>query len=216
MKAGIISDTHNLLRPEVLSRLEGCDVILHAGDLCQDRILTQLQTVAPVLAVRGNNDRAVDASVPVFREFDLDGIHGCMVHQKKDLPEDLSAYQLVILGHTHQYSDRTVRGVRFLNPGSCGPRRFYQPITMAIMTTDHGRMDMERIELGPSSPARPQTAQDLRTTVEVIAREYQRGKGADWIAHRHGFDPALVEQVVRLIVTHPGVTVDGVLGKMGF
>lgn len=141
MKAGILSDTHDLLRPEVIDALQGCDYILHAGDISSQRILDRLEQIAPVKVVRGNNDKEWAEHLPLFLDFELGGLLIFMTHKKKDLPKDLTAYDLVICGHTHQYAEvwqTPAAGNRTLlfNPGSCGPRRFNQPITMAILSID--------------------------------------------------------------------------------
>ena len=106
MKIGIISDTHNLLRPEVVKALEGCEAILHGGDITGPEIIEKLEEIAPVRAVRGNGDREWAEHVPLFLDFELAGLRIYMTHRKKDLPEDLSRYDLVVFGHSHKYEER--------------------------------------------------------------------------------------------------------------
>ena len=133
MKLGILSDTHGLLRPEVPAVLEGCDAIFHAGDIGGQDILDALGELAPVHAVRGNNDwGAWGEKLPLRLELELEGKHICMAHMKRDLPADLSPFDLVITGHTHKYRAERQGGLLLLNPGSCGPRRFGQPVTLAL------------------------------------------------------------------------------------
>ncbi len=91
MKIGILSDTHDLLRPEVIDALQGCDNILHGGDISSQRILDRLEKIAPVKAVRGNNDGEWAEHLPMFLDFELGGLHIYMTHRKKDLPGDLTA-----------------------------------------------------------------------------------------------------------------------------
>ena len=129
MKIGILSDTHDLLRAEVTENLKGCDAILHAGDISSRKILDQLKQIAPVKAVRGNNDKEWAEHLPLFLDFELGGLRFFMTHKKKDLPVDLSAYDVVVFGHSHQYAEMRQGNTTLLNPGSCGPRRFHQPIT---------------------------------------------------------------------------------------
>lgn len=222
MKIGILSDTHDLLRPEVTSCLRGCDQILHGGDISSRKILDELEKIAPVKAVRGNNDKEWAEDLPLVLELELGGLRICMTHKKKDLPADLSPYDLVICGHTHRYESvwsETAAGRRtlFLNPGSCGPRLFHQPITLAILTTGADGFTAKRIEI-PHSPKEtvPKIeTKDIRKQIETVIRETQKGRSTDEIAKRYGMDPALAEQIARLYVTHPGVTVDGIMGKMG-
>ena len=151
MKIGILSDTHGLLRPEVTDALAGSDVILHAGDINKASILDNLRNIAPVYVVRGNNDKEWAEHLPSFLDFELEGLRFYMTHKKKDLPQDLSPYDIAIIGHSHQYKEDWIdhRGGRtlILNPGSCGPRRFNQAITMALLTIDKEGWTIKRIEI---------------------------------------------------------------------
>ena len=100
-KIAVISDTHNLLRPEVLSILEGCEVILHAGDISTPEIYDRLQNIRTIYAVRGNNDRNWASEIPLVLQFELYGIQICMTHIKRNIPKEHNA-DLVIYGHSHQ------------------------------------------------------------------------------------------------------------------
>ena len=91
MKIGIISDTHDLLRLEVTTELQGCDYILHGGDISNQKILEHLERIAPVKVVRGNNDKDWAEHLPMFLDFELGGLRTNMAHKKKNLPRDLSA-----------------------------------------------------------------------------------------------------------------------------
>ena len=133
---GVLSDTHGLLREEVLAALQDCDVILHGGDVNRQDIIDRLQEIAPVYVVRGNNDKEWAEHLPLFLDITLFGLHIYMTHKKKDLPKDLLSYDLVIYGHSHRYEEAAKDGVLYLNPGSCGPRRFNQDITLAILEMD--------------------------------------------------------------------------------
>jgi len=221
VKIGIISDTHNLLRPEVIRNLQGCGCILHAGDISSRGILDQLERIAPVKAVRGNNDFEWAEYLPLFLDFELGGLRICMAHKKKDLPADLTLYDLAISGHTHQYASvwqesAGRRRTLVLNPGSCGPRRFVQPITMAILKIGSDGWIVEQINIPHAAAEKtPKAGGDLYRQIEVVVRDAEKGLPVDAIAKRRGLDPALVEQIVRLYVTHPGVTVDGIMTKMG-
>ena len=222
MKIGILSDTHDLLRPEVTEHLRGCSCILHGGDISSRKILDQLEQIAPVKAVRGNNDKEWAEHLPLFLDFELCGLRVYMTHKKKDLPKDLSGYDLVICGHSHQYaetwlpSDGPHRTLLF-NPGSCGPRRFHQPITMAVMELDNDGWQIKRIEIPhqPKEKAPVQSSVDIRRQIEIVVRETERGQSVSAIAQKHGMDPGLAEQIARLYLTHPGVDIDGIMTKMG-
>lgn len=221
MKIGILSDTHDLLRPEVAEALAGSACILHGGDISSRRLLDQLQQIAPVYAVRGNNDREWAEGLPLSLDIPVGGLRVYMTHRKKDLPADLSPWDLVVYGHSHQYSAAWLEGggrrTLLLNPGSCGPRRFLQPITMAALMVEADGWRVERIEIPHSAGEKaPQAGgADLKEQIRLVVRETRRGQSVDVIARRHGLDPALVEQIARLWVTHPGVTENGIMAKMG-
>lgn len=220
MKIGIISDTHNLLRPEIADILHDCDCILHGGDISCQSILDQLKQIAPVRAVRGNNDKDWAEYLPEHLDFELAGLRFYITHKKKDLPEDLLPYDIVIIGHSHQYANKWIDhsdGHRTLivNPGSCGPRRFYQAITMAVLTVNEDGWIVKRIEI-PHKDVMPKAdSGNIRKAIENVVGETEKGKTVDAIAQKYKLDKALVEQIVRLYVTHPGVTVDGIMTKMG-
>ena len=222
MKIGVLSDTHDLLRSEVLDALRGCDAILHAGDISSRRILDRLREIAPVKAVRGNNDGEWADDLPLFLDISLGGLRICMAHKKKDLPKDLTPYDLAVCGHTHRYASVWLESegkkrTLLLNPGSCGPRRFTQPITMAILTIDADGWDVKQI-LIPRAEGEKTPKIDggsIYAQIEKVIRDTEKGLGVDTIAQKRGFDRELVEQIVRLYVTHPGVTADGIMTKLG-
>lgn len=139
MILAILSDTHNLLRPQVLQKLQGVDAIFHGGDVSRQSVLDTLKTYAPLYVVRGNNDKEWAEALPHHLTVTLAGKTIYMVHKKADIPKDLSGIDIVIYGHSHKYSQEEKDGILYLNPGSCGPRRFHQEITMAFLEiTDDG------------------------------------------------------------------------------
>ena len=215
MKLGIISDTHDLLRPEVLSALAGVDVILHAGDISSQKTLDQLRNVAPLYVVRGNADKEWAEDLPQFLDFMLEDLHVFMTHKKKDLPKDLSSYDLVVIGHSHQYSETQQGKTLIINPGSCGPRRFYQKITMAAAEIKNGKIMVTKIDIAHTRASHKADPADIRSQIEIVIREIEKGRGKNDIAEKYGIDPATAEQIARLYLTHPGVTVDGIMTKMG-
>ena len=145
MKIGVISDTHGLLRPEVLENLRSCDHILHAGDIDTPEILEVLRRIAPVQAVRGNNDGEWAEPLPDHLTFSMEGVRFHMALNRKDLPKDLGSAHVVVFGHSHQYCEQWIDGRLWLNPGSCGRRRFYQDVTFAMMGLDHGDCSVRKI-----------------------------------------------------------------------
>lgn len=137
MKLGILSDTHGLLRPEVVPALAGVDLILHCGDVGKYSILDELGKIAPVTAIRGNVDREGKcARLPETEVALAEGRYIYMLHDLKTLHLDPAAgrFAAVLSGHTHVPNFYARKGVLYLNPGSCGPRRFDLPVTVALLT----------------------------------------------------------------------------------
>lgn len=215
MKVGILSDTHGLLRQEAIAALEGCDVILHGGDINHQSILDRLEQIAPVYVVRGNNDKEWAEHIPTSLDFTLGGLRVCMAHKKKDLPTDMAGYDLAVYGHSHQYAEMRQGRTLLLNPGSCGPRRFRQPITLATAEIAEGQISIARIDIAPPEAAPHVNAPDIKRQIEMVMQETAKGRSPEQIASRCGMEAALAEQIARLYVTHPGVTADGIMAKMG-
>ena len=141
VRIGVISDTHNLLRPRVLERLAGCERILHAGDVGDLSLLEPLRAIAPVEAVRGNTDSGTAAELPERLEGDLAGLPFGMVHQRPDMDRSWpKRLRLVVFGHTHRPEMEWAGQCLLLNPGACGPRRFSYPLTLAILTVTGDRI----------------------------------------------------------------------------
>lgn len=149
MRIGLISDTHGLLRPEVLAALEGSDRILHAGDIGSAALLERLARIAPVHAVRGNNDREPWAAhVPETLDLDIAGLRIHMLHDLKTLAVDPHGVDVIVAGHSHRPSVETRDGVLYVNPGSAGRRRFSLPISVGELRIADGRAQARIIELG--------------------------------------------------------------------
>ena len=135
IRIGLISDTHGLLRPEALDVLRGSDFIVHAGDIGEG-ILEALSTIAPVTAVRGNNDRAPWAERIAETEWLRFGevmLH--VLHDLADLSIDPAAagVDVVVTGHSHRPKIERRSGVLYVNPGSAGPVRFSLPVSLALL-----------------------------------------------------------------------------------
>ena len=146
-RIGIISDTHGLLRPEVISILKTCDCILHAGDVDRPEILDQLRYLGSLYVVRGNNDRDWAEKLSVTLRFKIEGTEFFMTHNKKYVAWDLKDTQIVIFGHTHTYFEKMIDDRLWLNPGSCGRSRFGQEPTMAVLSVDNKSWNIEKINL---------------------------------------------------------------------
>lgn len=154
IKLGLIADTHGLLRATVHSAFAGVDVILHAGDVCGDDILPELSLIAPVHAVGGNCDVPGDPGLPpsfehTFEKLRLHMSHGHELGRPK--PEQLIQFypnaDVIVYGHTHRQLIFETAGCLVINPGAAGARRFDLAPSVAVMSIDGSRVEVELIEL---------------------------------------------------------------------
>ncbi len=154
---GLVSDTHGLLRPELLAAMRGCDAILHAGDIGAPGIVPALAAVAPVVAIRGNVDTADWARrFPETAVMEVaPGVRVYMLHDVNALDIDpaASGFRIVLYGHSHRPDIRSKDGVLYVNPGSAGPRRFSLPIAAARLLVDAGALRVEPVDLTARSAA---------------------------------------------------------------
>ena len=152
MRIGVISDTHGLLRPEALAVLEGCERIIHAGDIGKPQVLAALRAIAPLDVIRGNIDDGDWAEdLPERLELVHGGVRLYVLHDLKTLDFDPASRGIgvVISGHSHKPGiDRRDDGVLYLNPGSAGPRRFKLPISLALLDVENGDARAELVSLG--------------------------------------------------------------------
>lgn len=150
MTVGVISDTHGLVRPTAIEVLRGSDLIVHCGDVGDAAVLDALRMLAPVRAVRGNNDKgrwAADLSSSEVVEAGAQMLY--VLHDVADLDLEPAAagFAAVLSGHSHRPSVERRRGVLYINPGSAGPRRFTLPIAVAKLTVSARRVDARIVEL---------------------------------------------------------------------
>jgi len=146
---GIISDTHGLVRPEAIAALQGVDLILHAGDIGNQDVLDTLRQIAPVVAVRGNNDKGEWANdLPDWEVTEVGPVSIYMLHNLNEMDVRPSGiFQVVVSGHSHQPSVEERKGVLYVNPGSAGPRRFTLPVTVAHLKVEGENVAAHLIEL---------------------------------------------------------------------
>lgn len=145
-RVGVISDTHGLLRPEAVDVLRGSDTIVHAGDVGAAEVLSALGELAPVIAVRGNNDHGPWAEkLPLTESLEIGGASMYVIHDLHELDLDPRAagYSVVISGHSHRPRSEQRDGVLYFNPGSAGPRRFRLPISLGIIIVEGARVTPE-------------------------------------------------------------------------
>ena len=150
MILGVISDTHGLLRPEAVAALRGVDRIIHAGDIGAPEVLAALGEVAPVTAVRGNNDKGAWArTIAETQVVDAGGVLIYVIHDVGQLDVEPAAggFGVVVAGHSHVPRNELRDGVLWFNPGSAGPRRFKLPIALGRLTIEGGRARGEIVTL---------------------------------------------------------------------
>jgi putative phosphoesterase len=150
MRVGLVSDTHGLLRPQALAALQGCVHIVHGGDIGGAAILQQLAAIAPVTAVRGNNDAGDWADA--IRETEVIEIGGLRIYAIHDLKQFALApgagpVDVVVSGHSHRPKIEEKGGVLYVNPGSAGPRRFKLPVSVAELVIENGKASARIVEL---------------------------------------------------------------------
>ncbi len=147
---GVISDTHGLVRPEAVEALAGSELIIHAGDVGGPEVLEELGRVAPVVAVRGNNDRGAWAeALPLYEAVEVNDAFVYVLHDLKelDIAPAAAGFRVVVSGHSHKPLAEERRGVLYLNPGSAGPRRFKLPVTVARLRLSGDDASAEIINL---------------------------------------------------------------------
>lgn len=260
-RIAILSDTHSLLRLEVREVLQSCEVIIHGGDIASRKTFEEIRAIAPAYFVRGNADEEWIAAIldggdaigeadktqaggaddiaeqlPIERDIELYGFHFYMTHKKKDIRQDLSRVDVVIYGHSHKYTENKEGETLYLNPGSCGPRRFTQPITMAVMTIDEERHSyvIERINCKPENtgqmnanagdrkcaedqgvlPGSVNSVKDMDRLIRAIIKDMRSNRPVDKIAARNKVSVDFVNQILQIYTTHPGIDVDGILNRM--
>jgi hypothetical protein len=156
MKIGVVSDTHGLLRPEVLPALRGVDHILHLGDVGDPSILKSLEKCAPVHAIRGNIDYSGPCShLPETDVLLFEGHYLYLLHDVGTLHLDPAAakFSAVLYGHSHRPAITHKKSVLCFNPGSCGPRRFDLPVTIGFLTVTPGHpVEAKICELNLAAP----------------------------------------------------------------
>ena len=150
IRIGLISDTHGLVRDEALAALSGCRHIIHAGDIDRPEVLENLRRIAPVTAVRGNNDKGPWAkSLPEYDVIEFGTVAVYVRHDQSELDVDALAagFRVCVFGHTHKPVVESRQGVLYVNPGSAGPRRFKLPVAVGELLISGDRVDARIIEL---------------------------------------------------------------------
>ena len=211
IRVAIMADTHGVLRPEVERILETCDVIVHAGDFDNQMLYHKLNVDQPLYAVRGNNDRGWSGGLGQVNRFEIGGVKFIMAHERVDIPSVLKDIQVVIFGHSHMYYQQEISGRLWLNPGSCGYKRFTLPLSMAVMTIEDGTYEVETVWLehgcGTPGAATSQREKAKASKYEKQQKRYKqkqakgegqadKAKGAVKAA-KYGGQPAARQETVK-------------------
>lgn len=227
-RIGVLSDTHGKLRDEVVEILRECDVILHAGDINTPKVLESLREIAPLYVVRGNADKEWAAQLPESLSEEIFGLRIFMVHNKKEISGDIAGYDLVVYGHSHKYEERKEENSFYLNPGSCGPRRFSLPVTMAVVELEESAEEGKRTfrvmkkDIAPDALAQGKSMREnelekkalTEKTLGLLLRDVDKGRDVVWLAEKYGITRETAEQICRMYLTHPGIDAAGVREKM--
>lgn len=219
VRVAVMADTHGMLRTEVEQTLQTCDMIIHAGDFDNQLLYHKLSVDWPLYAVHGNNDRGAWAGgLPQIKRFEIGGVKFVMAHERQDIPSALRDAQVVVYGHSHMYQQQEINGRLWLNPGSCGYKRFTLPLSLAVMTIENGSYSLETIwlEKGYGTPSeaisqRPETKKskyekrqrkyldkqerDTLFLITRILRQRTVGNPTEWTAENLNADPAFVRSV---------------------
>lgn len=150
LRVGVISDTHGLLRPEAKAFLQGSDRIIHGGDICAAEVLEELSAIAPVTAVRGNNDYGAWAErLPETEFIQVGEVFIYVIHDlaQLDIEPQAAGVRVVVSGHSHQPLIEERSGILYVNPGSSGPRRFRLPISVGEITVAGKKVSARVVEL---------------------------------------------------------------------
>ncbi len=217
MKVGILSDTHGLLRDEVMEVLTGVDHIIHAGDIDRKEVIDSLESIAPVTVVRGNADKEWAEHIPAAASVDLSGKGFFIIHNKGKIDCDLSGYDVIVYGHSHKYSCVEKDGQIWFNPGCCGKRKPGQEISLAIaeITGDDIRFEKVIIDNTKSGADTSSLPKNIDIIIRKAMKLTDKGKSAEDIARSCNISPSLADDICRMYLTHPGIDVAGILQRIG-
>jgi putative phosphoesterase len=218
-KIAIISDTHSLLREEIIEKIKECELIIHAGDIASMETMEKLEALGTSYFVRGNADKGSWAeSVPEQLDIDIYGVKIYIIHNRKQIKDDVSEKDIVIYGHSHKYMEEYKNNVCYFNPGSCGPRRFHQEITMAILTIDdeNKSYSFEKIDLSPilNAESGKLPDKDMAKLIGNIVKQMNKGCAVEDIAKKNRIDVDLVNQILQIYTTHQGIDIQGIMDRL--
>ena len=214
MRIGIVSDTHGLLRQEVIEGLRGVDHIIHAGDIDDKSVIEGLEKIAPVTVVRGNADKEWAKDIPESVTLDFLDNKIYLIHNKGKITQLPAEVSIVIYGHSHKYSLVEKEGVVWFNPGCCGKRRPGQEISYAILEVN-GREDFEFKKMViANSDSDSKLPKNIDRIISKAMSMTDSGKSYQEIAKKLKISEELAESICRMYLTHPGVDVAGILQRI--
>jgi len=221
-RIAVISDTHGLLRDEVRDILKSCEIVFHGGDINSQQIVDELKEYSPLYIVRGNNDKEWAESIPMTVTKSIFGFNFFMCHKMSDIkgmliPENTD---FVIYGHSHKYETYIDNGICYINPGSPGPRRFHQPVTMAVLTLDDAghTYEIEKIDMSPvlgrDIKKGDISPKDLDKVVSLVIKDMNSGKTIKETAKRNRVDEEIVDSIYRMYATHTDIDTAGIIDRL--
>lgn len=214
MLIGILSDTHGLLRQEVIDGFEGVDHIIHAGDIDNKQVIDRLEEIAPVTVVRGNADKEWAEYLPETATVELLGNKIYVIHNKGKIFDDLAGISIIIYGHSHKYSLVEKNGQVWFNPGCCGKRKPDQEVSFAILDiSGPGEFEFQKRVIAPMGQD-SKLPKDIDRIISKAMDLTDRGKTYKEIAKKLKISEELAESICRMYLTHPGVDVAGIIQRI--
>jgi hypothetical protein len=214
MLIGILSDTHGLLRQEVIDGFKGVDHIIHAGDIDNKAVIDRLKEIAPVTVVRGNADKEWAEYLPETATLELLGNKIYVIHNKGKIREDLAGISIIIYGHSHKYSLVEKDGQIWFNPGCCGKRKPGQEVSFALLEiSGPGEFDFRK-RVTDNASQDSKLPKDIDKIISKAMDMTDKGKTHKEIAKKLKISEELAESICRMYLTHPGVDVTGILQRI--
>ena len=219
MLIGILSDTHGLLRQEVIDGLKGVDMIIHAGDIDNQSVIDQLNALSPSLTiVRGNADKEWAAHLPETATLEILRNKIFVIHNKGKISSDVGDADIIIFGHSHKYSLVDKSGQLWFNQGCCGKRKPDQEVSFAILEIrGMGDYEFRKSVVGNNQKKADQESnlpKDIDKIISKAMKLTDKGMSHVDIAKKLKISEELSESICRMYLTHPGVDVAGILQRI--
>lgn len=214
MLIGILSDTHGLLRQEVIDGLKSVDHIIHAGDIDNKAVIDRLEEMAPVTVVRGNADKEWAEDFPETAMMEFLGNKVYVIHNKGKIHDDLTGISIIIYGHSHKYSLAEKNGQIWFNPGCCGKRKPEQEVSYAILEISGPGVFEFSKKVIDNAGQDSKLPKDIDRIISKAMNLTDKGRTYKEIAKKLKISEELAESICRMYLTHPGVDVAGILQRI--